>query len=317
VFVTPLSTAGNEGGVEVENFSGGQGDSFFSGFSGQASNFAVMADGTVRHTGLQTSAVFATASTTLTKANHIVLANASSGAFTLTLPSCYTAMPDGLTPTGMEFTIVKTDTSSNAVQLATTSGETIEVSGNKTTSYSLAATGGLTLACGPDSNWYTTEQIGITGNASTATALAATPSQCPAGYYSTGIAANGNANCAQSWHFTWYGSFSGTFGTSTNSSLGSIWSPSAAVSMTRLDIGVGTAPAGCSTYPVIGIFDSTSSTWLKTVTLASGTYSYRYAVSGVAITAGHNLSMGVQTAGVGCTTNPGSAQLTMEYTMNQ
>jgi hypothetical protein len=310
VFVTPLSSQANEGGVEVENFSGGQGDSFLSGFSGQASNFAVMADGTVRHTGLQTSAVFATSSTTLTKANHIVLANATSGAFTLTLPSCYTAMPDGLTPTGMEFTIVKTDTTANAVQLATSSSETISVLGSKASSYSLTAAGGLTLACGPDSNWYSTEQIA-------ATALAAPPSQCPAGSYSTGINANGSANCSQSWHFTWYGSFAGTFGTSTNSSLGSIWSPSAAVNMTRLDIAVGTAPAGCSTYPVIGIYDSTSSAWLKSVTLAAGTYSYRSAVTGVPITAGHNLSMGVQTAGVGCTTNPGSAQLTMEYTMNQ
>jgi hypothetical protein len=310
VFVTPLSSQANEGGVEVENFSGGQGDSFLSGFSGQASNFAVMADGTVRHTGQQTSAVFATSSTTLTKANHIVLANATSGAFTLTLPSCYTAMPDGLTPTGMEFTIVKTDTTANAVQLATSSSETISVLGSKVSSYSLTAAGGLTLACGPDSNWYSTEQIA-------ATALAAPPSQCPAGSYSTGINANGSANCSQSWHFTWYGNFAGTFGTSANSSLGSIWSPSAAVNMTRLDIAVGTAPAGCSTYPVIGIYDSTSSAWLKSVTLAAGTYSYRSAVTGVPITAGHNLSMGVQTAGVGCTTNPGSAQLTMEYTMNQ
>jgi hypothetical protein len=312
VFVTPLSSQANEGGVEVENFSGGQGDSFLSGFSGQASNFAVMADGTVRHTGLQTSAVFATSSTTLTKANHIVLANATPGGFTLTLPSCYTAMPDGLTPTGMELTIVKTDTTGNAVQLATSSSETIRVLGSTTSSYSLNTAGGLTLACGPDSNWYSTEQI-----AATATALAAPPSQCPAGYYSTGINANGTANCSQSWHFTWYGNFAGTFGTSTNSSLGSIWSPSAAINMTRLDIAVGTAPAGCSTYPVVGIYDGTSSTWLKSVTLATGTYSYRNAVTGIPVAAGHNLSMGVQTAGVGCTTSPGSAQLTMEYTMNQ
>jgi hypothetical protein len=312
VFVTPLSSQANEGGVEVENFAGGEGDSFYSGFSGQASNFAVMADGTTRSTGVQTSAVMATASTALTKANHIVLANASSGGLTLTLPSCYTAMPDGLTPSGMELTILKTDTTGNAVQLATTSGESIKVLGSSATSYALTAAGGLTLACGPDSNWYSTEQI-----AATASALATTPAQCPAGSYATGIGANGNANCSQSWHFTWYGNFAGTFGTSTNSSLGAIWSPSAAISVTRLDIAVGTAPAGCSTYPVIGIYDSSAATWLKTVTLAAGTYSYRSAVSGVSIAAGHNLSMGVQTAGVGCTTNPGSAQLTMEYTMNQ
>lgn len=318
IFVTPLSTQANEGGVEVENFSGGQGDAFFSGFSGQASNFAVMADGTVRHTGLQTSTVFATTSTTLTKANHIVLANASSGALTLTLPSCYTAMPDGLRPTGMELTIVKTDATSNAVQLATTSSETISVLGSSASSYALTAAGGLTLACGPDSNWYSTEQItAASTSAATASALATTPAQCPAGSYATGIGANGNANCAQSWRSTWYGYFGGTFGTSTNNSLGAIWSPSAAISMTRLDVAVGTAPAGCSTWPVIGIYDGTASTWLKTVTLAAGTYSYRNAVSGVSLAAGHNLSMGVQTAGVGCSTNPGSAQLTVEYTMNQ
>jgi hypothetical protein len=87
--------------------------------------------------------------------------------------------------------------------------------------------------------------------------------------------------------------------------------------MTRLDIAIGTAPSGCSTYPVIGVYDSSASTWLKLVTLAPGTYSYRNAVSGVPIVAGHNLSMGVQTAAAGCSTNAGSAQLTMEYTMNQ
>ncbi|HVT97143.1 MAG TPA: hypothetical protein VHE33_06520, partial [Acidobacteriaceae bacterium] len=318
VFVTPLSSQAGQGGVEVESFAGGQGDTFYSGFSGQASNFAVMADGAARVSGLQTGTVFATASTTLSKANHVVLANATAGGFTLTLPSCYTAMPDGLRPTGMEFTIVKTDSSGNAVQLMTTSGQTINVLGTSAGTYSLSAPGGLTLACGPDSNYYSIENIAAaTTNAATASALAATPSQCPAGSYATGIAANGNANCAQAWRSTWYGYFGGSFGTSANNSLGAIWSPSAAVSMTRLDIAVGTAPAGCSTYPVIGVYDSTASTWLKTVTLAAGTYSYRNAVSGVSIASGHNLSMGVQTAGVGCTTNAGSAQLTMEYAMNQ
>jgi hypothetical protein len=176
-----------------------------------------------------------------------------------------------------------------------------------------------TLVCGPDYNWYVagTAAATFSGNATTATALAATPAQCPAGTYAGGIAANGTANCLQSWRFTWYGNFAGAFGTSTNNSLGAIWSPSAAIAMTRLDIAVGTAPAGCSTWPVIGIYDSTAAAWLKTVTLASGTYSYRNAVTSVSVAAGHNLSMGVQTAGVGCSTTPGSAQLTMEYTMNQ
>ena len=46
----------------------------------------------------------------------------------------------------------------------------------------------------------------LTGNASTATALASTPGQCSSGQYSTGIAANGNANCAQ----VAYGQLTGT-----------------------------------------------------------------------------------------------------------
>jgi hypothetical protein len=37
----------------------------------------------------------------------------------------------------------------------------------------------------------------LTGNASTATTLAATPNQCSAGQYATGVTAAGNANCAQ------------------------------------------------------------------------------------------------------------------------
>lgn len=53
---------------------------------------------------------------------------------------------------------------------------------------------------GTDSSGKPVNQTGTitnstTGNAATATAFAATPSQCGAGNYSTGIAANGNANC--------------------------------------------------------------------------------------------------------------------------
>jgi len=42
-----------------------------------------------------------------------------------------------------------------------------------------------------------TYAITVNGNASTATALAAVPSQCAASTFATGVAANGNANCTQ------------------------------------------------------------------------------------------------------------------------
>lgn len=54
-------------------------------------------------------------------------------------------------------------------------------------------TGTLT---GPTAN-ITAISGALTGNASTATALAATPAQCSSGNYSTGITAAGVANCAQ------------------------------------------------------------------------------------------------------------------------
>jgi hypothetical protein len=394
IWATPLSAAANEAAYAAQMYTGYQGDAFQAHFSGVSPFFNLTYQGTIRTTGgiALGTIVNTAAALTLTAANKNVIANAASGPQTITLPSCYTPLADNAAPTGLEFTIVKSDTSSNAVTLAATSSELIYSEGVGAATLVLPSAATQTLVCGPDYNWYVAgssvaaapsgvtsfngrtgavvpqssdysgsyDALGAgasaqnnaetfsanagnitsgklphaqlpalqsadipnnaastTGNAATATALAATPSQCPTGYYSTGITGNGTANCLQSWHFTWYGTFAGTFGASTNVSLGAIWTPTASLTMTRLDIAVGTAPAGCSTYPVIGIYDGTSSTWLKTVTLASGTYSYRNAVSSVSITAGHNLSMGVQTAGVGCTTNPGTAQITMEYTMNQ
>lgn len=320
VWSTPIAAGSNYPAYAAQMYTGDQGDAFQAHFSGVNPFFNVTYQGTIRSNGgIALSTVINTASTlTLTAANKNVIANAASGAQTITLPSCYTPLLDRALPTGLEFTIVKSDTSANTVTLQTTNAQLIDNQGTSATTLVLSSPSTQTLVCGPDYNWYVAGSANATvsGNAATATALAATPSQCPAGSYATGITANGTANCSQSWHFTWFGYFGGTFGTSTNTSLGAIWSPTAAVNMTRLDIAVGTPPSGCTTWPVIGVYDSTASTWLKTVTLASGTYSYRNAAS-ASVAAGHNLSMGVQTAGAGCGTNPQNAQLTMEYTMNQ
>lgn len=321
VWSTPIAAASNYPAYAAQMYPGYQGDVLQAHVSGSSPFFNVTYQGTIRTAGgLALGTVINTASTlTLTAANGNVIANASGGPQTLTLPSCYTPWADKASPAGLELTIVKSDPSSNAVTLQTVSGQLIFNQGASATTLALSTPSAQTLVCGPDNNWYVAESSAatISGNAATATALAATPAPCPAGSYATGIAANGNAICEQAWRMTWYGYFGGTFGTSTNLSLGSVWSPSSAISMTRLDIAVGTAPAGCTTWPTIGVYDSTSAAWLKTVTLASGQYAYRNAVSGVSVPAGHNLSMGVQTAGAGCSTNPQNAQLTMEYTMNQ
>ena len=112
--------------------------------------------GTIKSNGgIALSTVINTASTlTLTVGNKNVIANAASGAQTITLPSCYTAWPDRATPTGLEFTIIKSDTSSNGVTLQTVSGQEINYQGALATTLSIATAGKRTLVCGPDYNWY-------------------------------------------------------------------------------------------------------------------------------------------------------------------
>jgi hypothetical protein len=112
--------------------------------------------GTIKSNGgIALSTIINTASMlTLTPANKNVIANATSGAQTITLPSCYTAWPDNASPTGLEFTIIKSDTSSNAVTLQTVNSQEINYAGVLAQSLSITAAGKRTLICGPDYNWY-------------------------------------------------------------------------------------------------------------------------------------------------------------------
>lgn len=161
VLMFPLNAQANEGNTESECFAGpdsSTGDIYFGGPPSSPSSFVVRCNGTIHGSGgLQTGAVSVSSAATLAYTNKNVMANASSAAFTLTLPSCFTPMPDGITPTGMELTIYKTDSSANAVTLATTSSQTITYNGTSYASGGLALGSSLhelTLVCGADSNWY-------------------------------------------------------------------------------------------------------------------------------------------------------------------
>jgi type 1 fimbria pilin len=137
-------------------YTGYQGDIFQGHFSGVSPFFNVTYQGTIKAGGgIALSTILNTASTlTLTNANKNVIANAAGGAQTLTLPSCYTAWPDKATPTGLELTVIKSDTSSNAVTLETVSSQNINYAGTSATTLALSAAGKRTLVCGPDYNWY-------------------------------------------------------------------------------------------------------------------------------------------------------------------
>ena len=156
VWSTPVASASSYPAYGVQMYTGYQGDAFQAHFSGTNPFFNITYQGTIRSSGgLALSTVINTASTlTLTAANKNVIANAASGAQTITLPSCYTALPDKAAPTGLEFTIIKSDTSSNAVTLQTVSSQNINYNGVSAQTLAISAPGKRTLVCAPDYNWY-------------------------------------------------------------------------------------------------------------------------------------------------------------------
>jgi hypothetical protein len=83
-----------------------------------------------------------------------VIANAINNAQTITLPSCFTPMADNASPAGLELTIIKSDTSSNAVTLQTVSSQNINYQGATAQTLAISSAGNRTLVCGPDYNWY-------------------------------------------------------------------------------------------------------------------------------------------------------------------
>ncbi|MFT4112969.1 glycosyl hydrolase family 28-related protein [Silvibacterium sp.] len=156
VWSTPIAAASSYPAFVAQLYTGYEGDVIQGHFSGVTPFFNVTYQGTIKSTGgIALGTVLNTASTlTLTNANKNVIANAASGAQTITLPSCYTAWPDKAAPTGLEFTIIKSDTSANAVTLATVSSQTINYAGTAAATLAISAAGKRTLVCGPDYNWY-------------------------------------------------------------------------------------------------------------------------------------------------------------------
>jgi hypothetical protein len=102
-------------------------------------------------------------------------------------------------PTGFTQDVVVGATSADTLvnkTIDTLAPNTIKIHGTSLTA--VTGTGAVVLASSPS---LTTPNIGsatgsISGNAGTATALAATPSQCTSGQFATGITASGSANCS-------------------------------------------------------------------------------------------------------------------------
>lgn len=156
VWAAPKAAAATYSAFSAQEYTGYQGDLFDGHIAGQMPFFEVTYQGTIRSAGgLALSTVLNTAGTlALTTASRNVIANAAGGVQTITLPSCFTAMPDKASPTGLELVVIKSDASTNTVTLTTLSAQTINYQGITAESLVMAAAGKRTLVCGPDNNWY-------------------------------------------------------------------------------------------------------------------------------------------------------------------
>ena len=85
-----------------------------------------------------------------------------------------------------------------------------------------------------------------------------------------------------------------------------------AITVTRLQLALGTAGAGCTTQSTVSVTDGTSSV---TLTTANGTSIYDSGAVSHTFAASANLDIKIATAASGCTTAPQNANVSVQYRM--
>ena len=95
------------------------------------------------------------------------------------------------------------------------------------------------------------------------------------------------------------------------------WTLPAGVTVTGFDLAATTAAAGCTTYPVLQVWDGTASTEVGSYSIAftSGTNFFTQVTGSASVASGHQLRLKITTAAAGCTTNPASVVATVSYQM--
>lgn len=112
-------------------------------------------------------------------------------------------------------------------------------------------------------------------------------------------------------HATWRSDVSGALTSTFTSAIR--MTPVHAITITRMEFGLGTAPVGCSTAAVVSLYNVTDSSILASVTLVNGTQIYDSGAISVAVPAGKVIAPRVSTAAASCGTAPSSAYITMQY----
>ena len=95
------------------------------------------------------------------------------------------------------------------------------------------------------------------------------------------------------------------------------WTLPAGMTITGFDLAASTAPAGCTTYPTLQVWDGTSNAEVGgySVTMSSGASFYSQVTGSANIGSGHLLRVKVTTGGAGCGTAPAGIVAVVTYQM--
>ena len=95
------------------------------------------------------------------------------------------------------------------------------------------------------------------------------------------------------------------------------WTLPAGLTITGFDLAASTAPAGCSTYPTLQVWDGTANAEVGSysVTMTSGNNFYPQVTGSTSVAAGHLLRVKVTTGGSGCSTTPAGIVAVVTYQM--
>jgi hypothetical protein len=95
------------------------------------------------------------------------------------------------------------------------------------------------------------------------------------------------------------------------------WTVPVGITVTGFDLAASTAAAGCTTYPVLQVWDGTAAAELGSysTTFTTGTNFYTQVTGSSNVASGHQLRFKITTAAAGCTTNAGAVVATLTYQM--
>jgi hypothetical protein len=95
------------------------------------------------------------------------------------------------------------------------------------------------------------------------------------------------------------------------------WTLPAGITVTGFDVAASTAAAGCTTFPVLQVWDGTASAEVGSysTTFTSGTNFYTQVTGNTNVASSHQLRFKITTAAAGCTTNAAGIVATITYQM--